>query len=394
MATVFSKPHKPLYPWWNRLFNLSVMDRYIGAELVPPFLFGVGAFSSLGVSVDSLFYLVNRVVESGLPISVAIEVLLLKFPQFVVWSFPMSVLLATLMTFSRFSSDSELIALRGCGVSVYRLVVPALVFCLVVTGLTFAFQELIMPAANYRAATTLERALGEERPNFRERNILYQEFQTVRDEDGDRRQEMARLFYAKEFDGEEMKGLTILDFTKDGLDQIVSADAATWNRDESTWDFRDGTIYVVSADGSFRNIVKFAEQKLKLPRAPLDLASRGRDYGEMNIAQSQDYLQLIENSGNEGKIRELRVRIHQKYALPFICVAFGLVGAALGAQLRRTGRATGFAISIVIIFTYYLTAFISGAIAQAGLLHPFIGAWLPNFFGLVAGMGLLIRSSR
>jgi lipopolysaccharide export system permease protein len=114
----------------------------------------------------------------------------------------------------------------------------------------------------------------------------------------------------------------------------------------------------------------------------------------MNIAQAQDYLKVLEQGGNEPKLRELRVRIQQKYALPFVCIAFGLVGAALGAQLQRTGRAASFAISIVIIFSYYLSTIIFQSIAQTGGLSPFLGAWLPNLLGLTAGIILLVRSSR
>lgn len=371
------------------------MDRYITTELILPFLFGVGAFSSLGVSVDALFDLIRRVTESGLSMAIAGQVFLLKFPQFVVYSFPMSTLLANLMAYSRLSSDSELTALKACGVSVYRMILPALILCLAITGLTFAFNELIVPSANYQATLTLEKALKEENPSFQENNILYQEYEKVELPNGESVEELSRLFYAKRFDGRQMLGLTILDFSQEGLNQIVSAKTATWNAQKNIWDFFDGTIYVVSADGSFRNIVTFKNQQLQLPREPLDLASKQRDYDEMNIAQSQEYLALLQKGGSEDKIQKLKVRIQQKYALPFVCVSFGLVGAALGTKLsRRTGRATGFAISIIIIFAYYLLAFISGAIAQRGFISPFLGAWLPNIFGLGAAAVLIFRSSR
>lgn len=394
MAIGFPKSPRLSMPNWNGIPQLPVMDRYIATELVPPFLFGVGAFSSLGVSIDALFELIRRVTESGLPISIAIQVLLLNLPEFIAYSFPMSILLANLMTYSRLSGDSELVALKACGVSVYRMVVPALAVSLLVTALTFAFNELIVPSANYRATQTLAAALNDEDPAFQERNILYQEFRQVEQADGEKADALSRMFYAKEFDGSQMLGLTILDFSQDGLDQIVSAKAAQWNPGEKAWDFYDGTIYVVSADGSFRNIVKFERQQLKLPRGPLDLASQPRDYNEMNIAQSYEYLALLEQSGDEDKIRKLKVRIQQKYALPFISVAFGLVGAALGARLNRGGRSTSFAISLVIIFSYYLLAVICGSIAQLGLIPPFLGAWLPNLFGLAAATWLLVRSSR
>jgi lipopolysaccharide export system permease protein len=395
MTIGFSKSSSPPLYSWSWVPQLSVMDRYIIAELTLPFLFGVGAFSSVGVSVGALFDLIRKVTDSGVPISIAMEVLALKFPQFVVYAFPMATLLATLMTFSRFSSDSELTALKGCGVSVYRMVLPAVIFCIAVTGLTFAFNELIVPAANYQATRTMERALNDERLPFQERNILYQEFEEVVAPDGDKHNLLSRLFYAKEFNGERMEGLTILDFSQEGLNQIVSADSAVWNASQNVWDFSDGTIYVVSADGSFRNIVRFEDQQLKIPRAPLDLASRDRDYEEMNIAQTLQYIDLLKQSGNESRIRKLRVRMHQqKLAIPFVCVVFGLVGAALGARLERTGRATSFAVSVVLIFGYYLLLICTGAIAQSGFISPFLGGWIPNIVGLAAGGLLLVRSSR
>ena len=132
-------------------FNLllprpALLDRYITAELLPPFLFGVGAFSSVLVAIGTIFELVRKVVESGLPITIAINIFLLKLPSFIVLALPMSTLLATLITYSRLSSDSELIALRSCGVSIYRLVLPAVLLSFVVLGMTFLFNEQIVPA--------------------------------------------------------------------------------------------------------------------------------------------------------------------------------------------------------------------------------------------------------
>jgi lipopolysaccharide export system permease protein len=375
-------------PW---LPQLSVMDRYIIRELLLPFLFGVGVFSSLGVSVGALFELIRRLTEAELTFSIAAQILLLRLPQFIAYAFPMSTLLAALMTYSRLSSDSELVALKGCGISVGRLILPAVFLSLVVTGITFAFNEYIVPAANYRATMLYEKAIGEEKPTFREKNILYQEFQTV--EDGKER-ELSRLFYAKEFDGRTMKGLTILDFSRQGLSQIVSAQAAQWNETDSTWDFDDGTIYVVSNDGSFRNILKFEQQQLPLPRTPLEFARENRNTDEMNIAETARYRELVAQSGDDAKVRRLSVRMQNKMALPFACLTFGLVGGVLGTRPQRANRATSFAVSVVMIFSYYLMASVTMAIAETGTISPFLGAWLPNIFGILAGILMLMRFSR
>lgn len=323
----------------------SVMDRYIITEMILPFLFGVGAFSSLAVSIDTVFDLVRRMVESGLPLGVAVNVFLLRLPAFIVLAFPMSVLFATLMTYSRLSSDSEVIALRSSGVSIYRLVLPAIILSFAVTGMTFLFNEQFVPAANYQASVTLNRALKSEEPVFRERNIFYPEYQEIKQANGKDLKILMRLFYADQFDGNQMKGLTIVDRSQEGLNQIIVSESAKWNTKQNTWDFFNGTIYLIAADSSYRNIVRFEHQQIQLPRAPLDLAERNRDSSQMNIVQVREQLEIMRMSGDEQEIRRLRLRIQQKIALPFACVVLGLFGAALGTRPQRTGRATSFGIS-------------------------------------------------
>ncbi|MBH8553953.1 LptF/LptG family permease [Nostocaceae cyanobacterium CENA357] len=370
------------------------MDRYLTSELFPTFFFGVGAFSSIGVTIDAVFELVRKIVESGLPIDIAIQVFLLKFPNFIVLAFPMSTLLATLMTYSRLSSESELIALRGCGVSVYRMVLTAVMLSLVVTGLTFVFNEQIAPAANYQANLTLESALKSDKPSFKQQNIFYPEYREIREADGSKNRILSRLFYADQFDGKRMKGLTIIDRSTENVSQIVVSESAQWNGSQNVWDFYNGTIYLVAPDRSYRNILRFEHQQLQLPRTPLSLAEKSRDYGEMNISEALEQLTVERLGGDRQKIRKLQVRIQQKIALPFVCVVFGLVGAAMGTIPQRTGRGTSFGISVIVIFSYYLIFFISGAIGQAGILSPFMGAWLPNFMFFGIGAFLLIRVAR
>lgn len=372
----------------------SVMDRYIAGQLLMPFLFGVGAFSSIAVSIGAVFDLVRKVVESGLPIEIALNVFLLQLPSFVVLAFPMSTLLTTLMTYSRLSSDSELIALRGCGVSIYRLVLPAVILSFVVTGITFLFNEQIVPAANYQATQKLEQALKEERPKFQDRNIFYPEYQEVKQPDGKTANTLTRLFYADQFDGQVMKGLTIVDRSKQGVNQIVVAESAAWNPAQNNWDFFNGTIYLVAPDSTYRNILRFEHQQLQLPRTPLEVADKGRDYDEINIADGLERLKKTRPGGDEKKIRKLEVRIQEKIAFPFVCVVFGLVGATLGTKPQRTGRATSFGISLLVIFSYYLLRVVSGALGLSGILSPWMSAWLPAMFGFVAGGLLLVRAAR
>lgn len=388
---IFGKSKSPLW----LIPGLSVMDRYLAAELIQPFLFGVGAFSSVGLAVGTLFDLVRKITDSNLPIEIAVQVLLLQLPQFISYALPMSTLLAAIMAYGRLSSDSELIALRSCGVSVYRLVVPALVLSLVVTAMSFLFNEMVVPAANYQASTTLEKALNEEKPVHTETNIFYPEYGEIAQPDGEKNQQLRRLFYADLFDGQRMIGLTVLNWSEQGLlNQIVTSESAVWNPTQEVWDFSNGTIYAISPDASYRDIVRFKTRQLNLPRTPLDLVDKGRDSNEMNIAQSLEYMQIVQLGGDEKRLLKVKVRLHQRIAFPFVCLVFGIVGAALGIRPQRTGRGTSFGISVIVIFAYYLIGFMTGAFGQLAILSPFMAAWLPNFFGLGAGGFLVHRAAR
>ncbi|WP_204104129.1 MULTISPECIES: LptF/LptG family permease [Spirulina sp. CCY15215] len=376
-----------------RLLHISVMDRYIVGAILPPFFFGLGMFSALGIAVGILFDLVRRVTEYGLPNSIAFKVALFSVPQFILYSFPMSMLLAALMTYGQLSSDSEIVAMRSVGASVYRIVVPALALSLVITGVTFIFNDWIVPSANYQAAITLEKALNQDKPLFQDKNIFYPEYATVKDDFGNPEKILKRLFYAERFDGQEMQGLTVLDRSEGNVSQIVTSEAATWNFRENKWDFFNGVMYFMSPDGSIDNFLRFKRQQIQLPRTPLDLASRVRDNTELSIAQARSQMKFFQQAGDDRAVRKLRVRIQQKFSLPFACLVFGLVGAALGVLPRNTSKSTSFGLSVIVIFCYYTLFTVTGQMGVLGSLSPLVAAWLANIVGLTVGGILLLRSA-
>lgn len=374
------------------------MDRYLISEMILPFLFGVGAFTALVMAIGSLFELVRLVAESGLAITAALRVFALRAPGIVVLTFPMSMLLATLLAYSRLSGDSEVTALRSCGVSIYRLMVPALALSLLVTSVTFLFNELVVPTTNRLATSTLNQALNRDQPDFRQENILYQEFGEITrmESDGEitSRQGLTRQFYARSFDGKTMRGIVVLDFSNENLNQIVLAQSGEWQPRTDSWLFRDGTSYLVSEEGTYSNIVTFTRQEIQLSRAPLDIAEEVRSPEQMNISELSHYIQVIASSGDDQEVRRLQVSLHLKYAIPFVCVMFALIGVPLGLRPQRTSSSLGLGISVLIIFGYYVFSFITQALGQTGALGPAVAAWLPNAAGCVVGLGLLVRANR
>ena len=363
--------------------------------MVLPFLFGVAAFTGVGTTIDSLFEII-RLVGDGLPLLAGLQLYILGAPKIIVLTFPMSVLLATLLTYNRMSSDSEIVALRSCGVSPVRLMIPALLLGLVVTGLTFAFNEAIVPRTSTQVDRMVEQVFGDH-ASIRNNNILYQELGDNINGSGEaasnneRDRKLNRLFFARRFDGETMTGITLLDFTGEER-RILVAQQGIWLGDETGWEFTDGTSYVLNDDGSYQTVVPFQEMVVDLPRSPID-SSFVQDPESMNIPELRDYIRLQEQAGQRDKVRSLRMDLELKYAIPFASVAFGLIGAPLGMRLQRTSGSLGFSLSILVIFLYYVLLSVGQGLGQSGL-NPTVAAWLPNVVGWGVAAALLWRAAK
>jgi lipopolysaccharide export system permease protein len=376
---------------WRRL---PLMDRWLLQELVGPLLFGIAAFTAVSLSVGVVFELVRRVAESGLPPQVAVQVLMLRLPGFLVLAFPMATLMATLLAYSRLSGSSELTALRSVGVGTTRMVMPALALALAMSLLTFLFNDLIVPRANLAGSQTLERALGKAVTNQSGDNILYSRFGRVKEEEnGDSVRQLTQLFYARKFRNGTMQDVTLIDYSRMGQRQMLMAEKGHWNEAEAMWEFSNGRIINVDEKTGSTTSARFDRYLYPLTQDPVEVAKLPTDISTMTVGQALRAERLQTEANNLKEALRLRVRIQEKFAFPAICLVFGLIGSSLGVRPHaRTSRSQGFGISVLLIFGYYLMSFIVSSLGITGTLTPFLAAWLPVLVGLACG-GLLLRQA-
>ena len=378
---------------WHRI---PLMDRWLLGELIGPLLFGIAAFTAVTLSVGVLFELVRKVAEAGLPLAIAIKVLVLRLPGFLVLSFPMATLMATLLAFSRLSSGSELTALRSIGVATYRFVLPALVMAGLMSGLTFVFNDVIVPPSNRAAHITLHRSIGRSIDSERWSNIIYPRYGFITHGPPQKQERLTQLFYAKEFLEGEMQDVTLLDMSRFGQKQVLNAKSAVYDEDRGMWEFRDGSIVTIEGVAKPKTTTaRFTTYSYPMGNAPLDLAELPSDANNMTVKESVAALALLEEAGDTKAARKMRVRIQEKFSFPAICLVFGLIGASLGARPNsRTSRSQGFGISVLLIFVYYLLAFVFSSLGVKGTLTPLLSAWSPVLIGLGGGVLLLRQASR
>ena len=378
-----------------RLNRIPLMDRWLIKELVGPLLFGIAAFTAVSLSVGVVFELVRRVAESGLPLLAAMQVLLLRLPGFLVLAFPMATLMATLLAYSSLSGNSELTALRSVGVSTTRMVLPALVLSVLMSLLTFMFNDLIVPKANLAATNTLEVALGKALTTETGNNVLYSRFGRIKQLEGESIKQLTHLFYSRKYLQGKMVDVTVIDFSRAGQRQMLTAESGSWNDSQGMWEFSNGHIVNLDDASGTTTSAHFDRYLYPLSRNPVEVAKIPTDPGAMSVGQARRAERLYEEAGNAKEARRMRVRIQEKFAFPAICLVFGLIGSSLGVRpYNRTSRSQGFGISVLLIFGYYLMSFIFSSLGISGTLLPLLAAWSPVLIGMVGGLHLLRVASR
>jgi lipopolysaccharide export system permease protein len=386
--------NKIISPW----YLLPLIDRWLLGQIIPPMIFAISAFTVISLSVGVMFDLIRKIVEFGLPLFLALKVLFFSLPSFLVLSFPMAVLLSTLLAYGKLSSNSELLALKSLGIKTSRIISPAIALSIFMTGLTFYFNDNLVPASNKLAEKTLRAGIGSSfSAEQRKDNIMFSRYGSRISSSNKKPTKtntfLTHIFYASWYENNIMEGVTVLDFSREDFQQILKAKNGVFDKKSSSWIFSDGNIVSIDPSGQTTNI-QFQEYTYPFVEGPMELAKVPKDANEMTLKQAIQAEKIYEKTGNLKEIRRIKVRIQEKFTLPFACLVFGLIGSSLGSKSNlRSSKSQGFGLSVILILIYYVMSFLFSSFGVKGILPPIFAAWLPVLISLGGGIYLLRRSS-
>ena len=381
-------------PWQS----IPLIDRWLLGQIIPPMLFAISAFTVISLSVGVMFDLIRKIVEFGLPLFLALKVLFFSLPNFLVLSFPMAVLLSTLLAYGKLSANSELLALKSLGIKTSRIIAPALALSIFMTGLTFYFNDNLVPASNKLAEITLRTGIGSSFSSEKGKdNIMFSRYGSRINSKTKKASKtntfLTHIFYASWYENNVMKGVTVLDFSREDFQQILKAKSARFDKKNSSWIFSDGSIVSIDPNGQTTNI-QFKEYTYPFVEGPLELARIPKDATEMSLKQALKAEKIYKSTGNLKELRRIQVRIQEKFTLPCACLVFGLIGSSLGSKSNlRSSKSQGFGLSVILILIYYVMSFVFSSFGVKGILTPIIAAWLPVLISLGGGMYFLRKSS-
>ena len=379
------------------IIKIPLVDRWLICQLLPPMFFAIGTFTAVSLSVGIMFDLIRKIVEFGLPLQIALKVLILKLPGFLVLSFPMSMLLATLLAYGKLSSNSELLALKSLGYTNKRIIVPVVFLSLLMTFITFNFNDSLVPISNRVAENIMRSSLGKAFSSEEGKHIMFSRYGSQIDSSNKiskSNENLTHIFYAKFFRNNFMEEVTLIDYSRIGIEQTLKAKKGEFDENNNVWIFYDGRLTITQDDGTV-SFINFNRYQYPLGEGPIDLAKVPSDANDMTLKQARKAEILYQKSGNTKESRRMRVRIQEKFTLPAACLVFGLIGSAFGLRsFSRSSKSQGFGLSVLLIFGYYILSFFSSSLGVKGIINPFIAAWAPVFISISVALWLIKRVSK
>lgn len=358
---------------------MRLLDKYVVREFLKFFILSLIAFVLIFTIVD-LFEKVDKFIDKNAALGVILEYYLFDAPKTVILMTPVALLLSCFFSIGSLSRHNELLAIRSSGISTYRILLPLFLLGLVTVGVTFPINELIVPYASHVKLSIWQERI-EKKP--RKSNKIWNLYYVGKKNS---------YYRIKTYDPVKriMEKPTIIWKDSDGyIYQRLDANRAVWNEG---WNFFDVYFRQIDSEGNERVSHHDTLSLLTIDEVPQDFEKLQKTPEEMNFQELRVYVKKLKKRGSD--FVKYLVELHFKISFPFANFIIILFGTPLAANLRKTGFAVSFAISLFICFIYWGTIQTSRSMGQNGILPPLLAAWLPNIIFLIGGGYLLHRIRR
>jgi lipopolysaccharide export system permease protein len=345
---------------------MRILDRYILAELVGPFLFGVAVVILL-FEGSILFQVLGVIAEKRVPLMQVARMLLLKVPWLIVWAAPVATLFAAALTITRLGRDNEITCMRASGLSLKRIYAPIMLAGLMASIASFIVSERVVPRAEKVANRImnemyLQQALPEIKPEIFFRTENYSFYLGAAQKKPESRDLVVQHVLVYRLP------------QGDGFPQLMTAKYG-----ESrglVWEFRDGWRAEMDKGGLIRNQQHFKTYSLDLKRAIEDFWMESQRSEEMSLGELKRQIDQFSQGGLP--IGAIQTDYHLRLALPLSCLVFALLSAPLSLRFSRAGSFAGLLLSVVLGFLYYNTIFLGKILGMNEVIPPALAGWMQN----------------
>ena len=364
-----------------------LIDRYILKEIAVPF-FMILCVLTFVLLMGKILQVMDLMINKGIGFTDIARLMLYMMPSFLMFTIPISLLIAILIGLGRLSGDNEWTVMKMSGISLYRLSLPVAYAALIAFLLTLATTIFFVPFGNLASKALLfDMARQKASIGIREK-IFIDDFQGI-------------LLYAEKIPvhGDFLEGVLISD-SRIGREPstIVARRAYLISNPDTmaiTLRLENGSTHMVDASLNRYRKMDFSFYDVRLDLAtPITGEQRADVKSSTEMTLSELTAVLRNRSVGAEVLRELAIELNKKLAVPVSCLVFALIGMPLGIRAHRSVRSRGFTIGLLLVLVYYLLRLNGEALVETGRLSPVIGTWAPNVIFAIAGLSLFSLSAR
>lgn len=364
---------KPVRRAWPMLRFPNILDRYILRKYL--FIAGIAFASLIAVSVIVTFFeQIDNLYAHNKPLGVLLAYVGYRIPEFIHLGLPAIALIATLLAFGLLTKTNEMTALKACGVSTYRAVLPALVIAVLLGLLSFQIQERILPASNRKAQETWDKlndAPARTTTAFNRRWVANK----ARD----------RFYYYRFFDPgkSEWSELSVFDLDPERWTVRRRFFARKAVLQGGTIRLENGWIREFQEALPAR-IDKFNSLDLPMADERTLFVNESKEPGQMTYGELRRHIREIDDLGFDT--RRMKVDLSVKLSFPWVALVMTFLGLPFAFSMGKRGALVGIGAGLGIVIVYWVTLGIFKSLGYVGLLSVFLAAWGPNLlFGLLGG---------
>ena len=382
LSRFYSRPQRAV----SRGAFPRILDEYVVLEFLNMFCLVLLGFVLL-MLVFTAFDLLGDILRNHIPLTVVGDYMINLTPLMLYKLAPLAVLIAVLVTFGVLNRNSEIIAMKATGISLYRLVVPVVSIAAILAVSLFLFDEYYLPQANKRQDALRNRIKGKPAQTVAhpEQNWIF---------GSPNKGEPGRIFYYRFFDPDrnEFANISVFEFDPStfALTRRIFAAKAIWDAGAATWRFQNGWQNDIEGDHTI-NFRQFEQTSFsEIHEDPGYFNKESLQAQQMNFGQLDRYIGDLRQSGFDTM--KLQVALWQKLAYPLIAVVMAVLAIPFALSMGRRGSLTGIAVAIGVALTYFVVDQLFGALGNVNYLPAALAAWSSDIlFGLVGGY-LLLRT--
>jgi LPS export ABC transporter permease LptG len=337
--------------------------------------------------VFTFFELVGDIIRNHIkPTTVGLYLLNLT-PSMLYTIAPLAVLLAALVTFGVMNRNSEIIAMKATGISLYRLVIPIVAIAATLAVSLFLFDEFYLPQANRRQEALRSTIKGRPPQTFLHPEQTWMFGQP-------KPGEPARIFYYRFFDHdrEEFANLSVFEFDPGtfAISRRIFAGRVYWDDDKNAWVFQNGWVRDFQGANQ-KDFKEFTNTSFdEIHEEPSYFSKESWQSQEMNFGQLDRYIRDLRQSGFDTM--RLRVALWHKLAYPLIAIVMAMIAIPFALSMGRRGSLSGIAVAIGVALAYWVVDGLFEAMGNVNYLPAPLAAWSSFvLFGLAGGY-LLLRT--